>query len=777
MTDTTLDPCPELIAQLGARAVGALEPEAAERLEAHLAAGCAGCAGLLADLEAELDAARLPEEDPAPGGWERVLVRLDGAAPRAEAPAPVVRLRCAYCHDDLRRAEAACCAACLAPHHPDCFLEHGRCAAPGCQETRTLRAGEPAPAASATPPRPARHGRGPRGALLVLGLLGGGVGVAAWSELGRRAELAEAQALQGEAQSLAQQQVQLDWSKALIASGDVQTTPSEPNYGGKPLSHWIDVLGDHSPQFRDQASQAIVAMGELAWPALLAASQDPSDQRRLGVLETILYLDHPDHDPLPTALVQLVLRALSDPAAPVRKQAALVLSSLLDQLGPARQEALEALIERVAADPEPISRLEACNTLSQLLEGSPPAQAALARVLERDPSPQVRLAVVHPLTGVAPATTGTVSALIHAVGQDQDLDVRLAAAEGLGELELVPELVGRVAGALSAAMRQDPQRDVQERAAASLASLPGEALDLDALLAAAVELSTPRRVLSRQRPQALARLLHDLAGRSEAEQRMALEVLSGTKLEGSEAAAALVPVLTAYVPRGATPALRVRSAYILWRLARPDSARDEDEAEGRAAPREEALAAVERIVPDLVAQLEEAPAAHQVALAAWLGQRSASAAPALRALAGDQEQEYDLRARALGALIRVAPADARTVTTLGEVLREQDLRAYLREECLRAVARLGPRAAPLAADVAAQLRRDVDHGGRGLALDALTAMQLTPSALAPLKDQLTITANSDPVADFCAKAQLLLDRLERADAGARPGPAATGEGE
>lgn len=55
-----------------------------------------------------------------------------------------VGLRCCYCHDRLERGEAACCAACLAPHHAACFSEHGRCTTAGCGERLTVTPGPPA---------------------------------------------------------------------------------------------------------------------------------------------------------------------------------------------------------------------------------------------------------------------------------------------------------------------------------------------------------------------------------------------------------------------------------------------------------------------------------------------------------------------------------------------------------------------------------------------------------------------------------------------------------
>ncbi len=73
------------------------------------------------------------------------------AAPgEVAAPAPAVRprVRCTYCHDALDDGGPAVhCASCLAPHHDDCHAEHGRCAAPGCDDPRGLiadPAGRPA---------------------------------------------------------------------------------------------------------------------------------------------------------------------------------------------------------------------------------------------------------------------------------------------------------------------------------------------------------------------------------------------------------------------------------------------------------------------------------------------------------------------------------------------------------------------------------------------------------------------------------------------------------
>lgn len=49
-----------------------------------------------------------------------------------------IGLSCCFCHDTLERVDATYCAACLAPHHNACFIEHGRCSTIGCEEKRSV---------------------------------------------------------------------------------------------------------------------------------------------------------------------------------------------------------------------------------------------------------------------------------------------------------------------------------------------------------------------------------------------------------------------------------------------------------------------------------------------------------------------------------------------------------------------------------------------------------------------------------------------------------------
>jgi tetratricopeptide (TPR) repeat protein len=155
--------CDEVASLLALEGVAALAPELLDPeerapLAAHLA-GCAACsarsaafAGAVATLDepgpavpAAFDAvlARLAAgEDPAladeADGTLKILPGDEGALP-APAVKLVIALGCTYCHDALLRVDATYCASCLAPHHGECHQAHGRCAAPGCEETRVVR--------------------------------------------------------------------------------------------------------------------------------------------------------------------------------------------------------------------------------------------------------------------------------------------------------------------------------------------------------------------------------------------------------------------------------------------------------------------------------------------------------------------------------------------------------------------------------------------------------------------------------------------------------------
>lgn len=148
--------------------VGLLDDKTAE-LSAHLT-DCEDCRRHSEMRErARAALAPDPEECAAPVDlWNRIEAAIDEGIERGEeleplfttggsdAPRLTLSLSCIYCHDALARNEAAYCASCLAPHHGDCFAEHGHCAAPGCDELEIVRPRRESALASTTPrdPRP-----------------------------------------------------------------------------------------------------------------------------------------------------------------------------------------------------------------------------------------------------------------------------------------------------------------------------------------------------------------------------------------------------------------------------------------------------------------------------------------------------------------------------------------------------------------------------------------------------------------------------------------------
>lgn len=114
----------------------------------------------------------------ADGKKKGVAVAEPAADPaKVEALRAKVVLSCSFCHDGMDREHSVFCASCLAPHHNECFVDHGRCSMPGCEETRTVRPSEPSETRAPRPPK--RRG-------LILALIaslgvGGGIAAATWS--------------------------------------------------------------------------------------------------------------------------------------------------------------------------------------------------------------------------------------------------------------------------------------------------------------------------------------------------------------------------------------------------------------------------------------------------------------------------------------------------------------------------------------------------------------------------------------------------------------------
>lgn len=149
------------------------DPEEAREVAAR-AADCPDCQAILTQLEVELTPPPLPF-DP-----QELLPELRSLLAERAAPAPApqleVRLLCGYCRDGLRTSEALYCASCLTPHHGECYAEHGRCVAPGCESHAVVGARE-------LPPPPRKPRRLWSAALGAIGLVALG-GVAAFGPRG-----------------------------------------------------------------------------------------------------------------------------------------------------------------------------------------------------------------------------------------------------------------------------------------------------------------------------------------------------------------------------------------------------------------------------------------------------------------------------------------------------------------------------------------------------------------------------------------------------------------
>jgi hypothetical protein len=166
--------CDELRPLIAARPLSVLEPEEEARVAEHLVL-CAPCTREAERLAATL-AEAVPDKRKAPdAAWAKLAERIarDQALPHSKEE-PRVTLACSFCHAGLAKAEAVYCASCLAPHHADCFEEHGRCSAPGCGETQVVK-----PRAGVAPARRPRVRWRP----LVLTLVVAGASAAALVEV------------------------------------------------------------------------------------------------------------------------------------------------------------------------------------------------------------------------------------------------------------------------------------------------------------------------------------------------------------------------------------------------------------------------------------------------------------------------------------------------------------------------------------------------------------------------------------------------------------------
>jgi hypothetical protein len=160
---TACDAVRELLA---AHALDALAPTEATLVRDHLR-DCAACREAETQARADVDVIDAPDVAPPPEAWARIRQRIaagqagDEPVRANDAPEPgaLIAVSCSFCRGTLARVDSVYCASCLAPHHPDCWREYGRCSVMGCGEQRVVRPTERADVAPAPVAMPGKDGK------------------------------------------------------------------------------------------------------------------------------------------------------------------------------------------------------------------------------------------------------------------------------------------------------------------------------------------------------------------------------------------------------------------------------------------------------------------------------------------------------------------------------------------------------------------------------------------------------------------------------------------
>lgn len=116
-----------------------LEETESRALENHLTS-CEACKTIDSEVSNALSLLEAPSMKAPEAAWDKIKSRIhEDIARKPSAPALKIAVSCTYCKGQLERAESVFCGSCLAPHHPGCFEEYGRCSNLGCAETRTVK--------------------------------------------------------------------------------------------------------------------------------------------------------------------------------------------------------------------------------------------------------------------------------------------------------------------------------------------------------------------------------------------------------------------------------------------------------------------------------------------------------------------------------------------------------------------------------------------------------------------------------------------------------------
>lgn len=152
-----------------------LEDKESQALENHLST-CEACQSLDAEVLDALSLLEAPAVKAPEAAWDKIKSRIhEDIARKPLKPQLKIAVSCTYCKGELERAESVFCGSCLAPHHPACFEEYGRCSNLGCAETRTVKPLEtpgrrfPMPALQAKETKPPTRRRAKVAAALIFG--------------------------------------------------------------------------------------------------------------------------------------------------------------------------------------------------------------------------------------------------------------------------------------------------------------------------------------------------------------------------------------------------------------------------------------------------------------------------------------------------------------------------------------------------------------------------------------------------------------------------------
>jgi hypothetical protein len=172
--------CEQVRTELLPLAFDGLEDGTETQLRIHLS-GCVQCQTLEKELEDALSLLDQPETKAPSSAWDKIQNRIHEDLAKHIGDAKIsIAVSCVYCKDKLGRAEAVFCGSCLAPHHPECFEEHGRCSNLGCAETRTVKPLDlPGPRFTEAAPAPKHDLKQPkRSRAMHIGMLTIGAGFA-----------------------------------------------------------------------------------------------------------------------------------------------------------------------------------------------------------------------------------------------------------------------------------------------------------------------------------------------------------------------------------------------------------------------------------------------------------------------------------------------------------------------------------------------------------------------------------------------------------------------